>query len=486
MSSRFRSLRLRIQVWHGLVLAVVIVAFGLSMILYARSTMYRRIDDELASAVEVLTGQLRAASPFVLQEMISSTNQRHEISSELRKLNAELRVPATFAPRRYRHDFEQPYYVIKGADGEDLRTSAAFVDVPALPPMSGDGGTRFRQYRGFREAYAAGPPGTWIVVGRMIEPDQRDLQEFGLLLLAAGAVVFSGGLAGGWMLSQKAVRPIDQISEVAAAMSQKRLSDRIDVSEMDSEFEQLATTLNDAFARLESAFVRQIQFTGDASHELRTPLAVMKMHLDMVMSGERTVDEYRDVITTCQRAVDRMAALVDSLLSLARMDAGTGDLSRQAAPLNKVISECLNDLQPLADASGVLIERDLTECTAVIDRQQIGQLVTNLVMNALAHCSSGATVTVSTVPQDDLVRLTVADTGEGIAAEHLPHIFDRFYRVDKSRTRTTGGSGLGLSICQAIAAAHGGRIIVESKLDEGTTVSVELPCQQPTQAGRSL
>ncbi len=224
------------------------------------------------------------------------------------------------------------YFVIFGFDGEILATSqpAAFVPDPG-PTMNppAPGLSHSRQRGEWREAYTYGPFGTRLVVGKSIAPEQSQLRSAALYLGATSAGVLLLGLAGGWFLSRRAVKPIRVITSVARDISASNLSRRIDTVGIQSELGMLATVLNATFARLEAAFAQQVQFTADASHELRTPLAVIHTHAQLALSRERTAEEYKKTLATCLRASTRMKALVDSLLLLASADAGNLSLDPQ-------------------------------------------------------------------------------------------------------------------------------------------------------------
>jgi heavy metal sensor kinase len=312
-------------------------------------------------------------------------------------------------------------------------------------------------------------------VGRDLGPDLADIHNLLLLLTGIGCTVFALGLTGGWILSRRSVRPIRKISKVAAEISEQDLSARIDGSEMDLEFEELSTTLNDTFDRLETAFQQQVQFTADASHELRTPLSVIRMHQELALSKQRSAKEYRAALETCQRSTARMTSLVESLLSLSRLDANGQHLRLQKENLADIVDEVVQATRLLAKAKRISVRSETVPALINGDRGRLGQVLTNLITNAIAYTADGGLIEVSIAVDGDHVVTAVADSGEGIAEEHLSRIFDRFYRVESERSREIGGSGLGLAICKAIVEAHGGTILVESTVGAGSVFSVQLP-----------
>ncbi len=261
---------------------------------------------------------------------------------------------------------------------------------------------------------------------------------------------------------------------MAAKISAGDLSQRIDLREADSELGQLAAVLNSTFARLEAAFAQQKQFASDAAHELRTPVSVILTQTQLALSREREAAGYKQTVEACQRAAQRMRKLIETLLELARFDAGQEVLKRFEFDYSGLVGECLELVQPLAEEKQVHLVQDLQVGTIQGDPDRISQVVTNLLTNALQYNQPGGEVRIRLVAEGGLAVLTVYNTGKGIAAEDLPRVFERFFRADKARTGAAN-SGLGLAICKAIVEAHGGSIEVTSKLTQGSTFTVRLP-----------
>jgi signal transduction histidine kinase len=231
--------------------------------------------------------------------------------------------------------------------------------------------------------------------------------------------------------------------------------------------------LNSTFARLEAAFAQQQQFTSDAAHELRTPVSVMLTQAQAALNRERTAPEYRETVEACQRAAQRMRKLIESLLALARLDAGQEVLKRLRFDFSKTVSDCAELVKPIAEARGIKISTALEPVEISGDSERLAQVVTNLLTNAIQYNRAEGAVNVTLELQNGFAVLTVADTGAGIPTEDLPRVFERFYRAEKSRTGA-GNSGLGLAISKAITEAHGGSIEVASELDRGTIFTVRL------------
>lgn len=342
------------------------------------------------------------------------------------------------------------------------------------PPSSGDD-TRIhtRTRDGFRESFYTTESGDCILVGRKLIPGLADGRlSVGWLFLGSLAVL-ALGLGGSWFIVAGALRPVGKISAAAAKISSGDLSQRISVTETESELGQLAEILNSTFARLEAAFAQQKRFTDDAAHELRTPLTALISEAQITLARERAVADYKEALAASLDIAQQMRRLTDSLLELARLDAGQEKLSRQKIDLSAVAGDCVKLAIPLAAPRRLQFLCDLTPAEIFADPERLSQVVTNLVTNAIHYNREGGKIRVTTSLENHAAVLTVADTGDGISAADLPHVFERFYRADKSRS--TGGLGLGLAITKAIVTAHGGTIEVTSQKNAGTTFRVRLP-----------
>ena len=253
------------------------------------------------------------------------------------------------------------------------------------------------------------------------------------------------------------------------------MSQRINTAETESELGQLAAVLNSTFARLETAFAQQQQFTADAAHELRTPVSVILAQTQTALSRERYAAEYRETVEACERSAQRMRRLIESLLELARLDAGQENMKRLRFDLAKVVKDCVEQVQPVAGQRNVKVLADLAPVEITGDAERLAQVVTNLLANAIQYNRLDGEVRIKLEAKSGLAVLTITDTGPGIPAQDLPHVFERFYRGDKSRTISNGHAGLGLAISKAIVEAHGGTIEVSSRTGQGTTFTVRLP-----------
>jgi two-component system OmpR family sensor kinase len=320
-----------------------------------------------------------------------------------------------------------------------------------------------------------------MIFGGILDPNAL-VRRFLLTLVGGSLLTLVVALVGGFWLADRAMRPVKTITMAARSISETDLSRRLNMQGKD-ELGELANTFDAMLARLQAAFERQRQFVADASHELRTPLTIVNLETSRAIASRRSLQEYQHALIIIHGENDFMTSLVNDLLTLARMDAGQTTIEKMPLDLSDVAVDTIERLTPLATRNGVTLEAgNLPETHLLGDRQYLLQMLSNLVENAIKYSTGDRKlVRVETGAADGNTWVRVSDTGPGIAPEHLPHLFDRFYRVDKARThdterdsdfRSPSGSGLGLSIVQWIAQVHGGEVHVESTLGAGTTFEV--------------
>jgi heavy metal sensor kinase len=484
-----KSIRWSLLVWHGFILLMVLAGFGTMLFYRIRHSRYQAVDAELAGTAHMLVGELHPRHRPPRDRPGAPPERRDPFFNEL---DAEISDPAMSEPRLAPEDDPQPtrdfdmrfavesrgnaYYAAWRSDGTRLAASRAGAGVaypgklPVPPPP-----TSFRWRDGFREAIAPGPANTTVLVGRSVAREQAELRQLAITLGGTGAGLLAMGLLGGWLVATRAIRPIHAIGEAAEKISGSNLSRRIDVAETNSELGTLAQVLNAMFARLETAFDRQVRFTADASHELRTPLSIIYSNTELALSKERSVEEYRETLHSTFRAAKRMKSLVEGLLVLAGADAGKLAVNRQPLDLAPIVRDCAELVAPLAADRQVKVELNVDSDQVSGDAMRLSQLMMNLLSNAILYNRPDGRVSVTLSTHEPWVLLQVTDTGAGVAPEHLPHLFDRFYRADASRSRESGGTGLGLAICKSIVEAHEGEISVVSEAGVGSTFSVRLP-----------
>ncbi|HEX5269579.1 MAG TPA: ATP-binding protein [Gemmataceae bacterium] len=466
-----KSIRTRLQLWYAAVLLAVVGGFAGLLYLREREARLQEVDARVRSAALYLDANLRPFPPFELHGSPADEPPpppRRPPPPGRERLVAGLDVPP---------EAKGSSFAVWRADGSVLKASVPpgepIPDEPA--PGSVPAQVRLSRRGEVAEAAMLGPGRTRIVVWASLGPELAALDRFAWQLAAAGAAVLAVGLAGGWLVSARILRPVAAISDTASAISATNLSQRIDVAGVDLELADLARVLNEAFDRLEAAFERQTRFTADASHELRTPLAILRTHAELALARPRPAEEYRETIETCLRAAVRMSTLVEGLLTLARADAGKLELLRQPVDLRQVVEEGLVLFRPLAEGRDVRLSSALEPAEVVGDGVRLAQVLTNLLSNALQYNRTGGEVRVGLTTEPAEAVLAVTDTGCGIPEEDRPYLFERFYRVDKARARASGGNGLGLAICKSIVEAHGGTIGFTTEAGRGSTFTVRLP-----------
>ena len=494
------SIRWRLQAWLAFLLVCVLSGFGVTVYQLHRLNQFNQLDEELGRRVAALNTAVRGGPPPEFDHGRPQFGGRPEHSDP----DDDSAHPV---PPRGRPDFPPPgrpremrfgpralrfspellslfdetqtngfYFAAWTRDGSLLKRSTNAPPDLALPERPGrDARTHRRMRDAFREAYYFTGLGDCVLAGRSITADLDAMRQFAWWLLAAGGAVLALGLGGGWRLTTRAIRPIEEISAAASRISAGNLSERIRGPGTNNELGRLAGVLNSTFGRLDAAFSQQRRFTADASHELRTPLAVIISETQTALARERTAEEYRETVEACLDTAQQMRRLTESLLELARLDAGQEQIQSSSQDLAQIARNCVERIRPLAAQSHIPIHCDLALAPVMGNADQLAQVVTNLLANAIHYNKPSGDIRVSSRTEDKTALLVVADTGQGIAAEDLPHIFERFYRADTSRSRAQGRSGLGLAICKAIVDAAGGSIEVKSQVGEGATFTVRFP-----------
>jgi two-component system OmpR family sensor kinase len=360
------------------------------------------------------------------------------------------------------------------------------IDVPATSGPGGaayftvdaiDGGDRYRV-----RAESDPGSGAMLIVATSLEDVDATLRRLLLIMLLVTAVVLAALAGLGLWVVRRALRPLDAIGATAAAISAGDLSQRIERAEPRTEVGRLGISLNAMLGQIESAFAAQAaserklrRFVADASHELRTPLAAVRAYAELFGRGaDRRPDDLARSMLGIRRESERMSLLVDDLLLLARLDEGR-PLAREPVELDQVVGEAVET--GLTVEPGRPIDLQAAAATVLGDRERLRQIVDNLLANVRAHTPAGAPVRVRVGPVDGRAVIEVEDSGPGLNGDDLERVFERFYRADQSRSRVSGGVGLGLSIVAAVAEAHGGSAAARSEPGRGATFSVALPLE---------
>jgi len=456
-----RSIRVRLTLWYVLLLAVILAAFSGGVFLALRQNLYTNLNDSLDNREAIVAALVtyRDGKPGLSGVDIPGDPVEGEHFARVFDSSGEV----TF-------DNSAPALSVP-IDADALGAALAGTPTRSTSETS-KGQLRVLTTPIRRDSTVVGV----IQVGL----SEGDVRETLTILLVIIAVAYPLTLlvtsAGGVFLAGRALSPIDRLTRVARQITAEDLSQRLDLRLPDDEVGRLARTFDDMIARLDEAFRRQRQFTADASHELRTPLTAIKGQAEVALQRDRQAGAYQDVLRAINSEVDRMIRLVGSLLTLARADAGRIPVAREPVNLGAIVTDAIEQIRPAAASNEItILLRPGDDIRLIADEDLLLQLMLNLLDNALKYTPAEGSVDVAWGVAGKDAEVRVSDTGRGIAPEHLPHVFDRFYRVDAARSGTEGSAGLGLSISRWIAEVHGGSITVESEPGQGSTFTVRLP-----------
>ena len=456
----FTSVRTRLTLWYAAVLGVSLIAFALLVYYAAASVFYQRQDEVLRSTAETVASayiqeleeeqSIPKANEVVLAEMVFP-NRYVEVadanglvvawSSNLDRGVLSL-PPATLAEARKQS--------VSFAVVNNLRV--------AVVPLS--------QTRDYGYAAVAEP---LSVVDAGLSRLRRDFIAGVPLVLLLASI-------GGYFLARKTLSPIALMNQQTQRITVENLTARLDVMNRHDELGGLATTINHLLARLENSFQEQQRFVADASHELRTPLAVLRGETEVALSQRRTLDEYKVSLNLIKDEAERLSRIVEDLFILARQPFDRPRLVKEPVSLNELVGECARAAQVLAAPKELKVTVNAPVLLTVEgDEELLQRMILNLLDNAVKYTPARGEIGIELAAHNGDARIMVRDSGIGIPREDQAHVFDRFYRVDKARSRAMGGAGLGLSIVHWIATAHGGTIRVESQTGRGSVFTIELP-----------
>jgi heavy metal sensor kinase len=458
--TRPRNVRTRLALWHGAALVAVVAVYAAAVFAQVRDDLYESLDGQLA-------GDHALAVQWLRQDGATA--------------DAPVRGPSGPSERQT----EVPWIDAWTADGRRVFDAGRRPPLPspAGPPSTWVHGPRSMRFDSGRrtrvEVVAVELDGTtvYVRVGRSEEFTRQELGEFAAALALSLPAAFTVAAFAAYLLARRALTPVAAMTTRARQITADRLDQRLPIVDPADEFGQLAGVINDLLSRLDQAFQTLRRFTADASHELRTPLTAIRSVGEVGLRGRRSEPEYREIIGSILEEVDRLTQMTDSLLLLSRADSGKADLRPAELDLAALAREVAGDLDVLAEERRLTLRIDAPADPVLVtaDRSTLRQAVANLLDNAIKYSPEGAEVHLAVRCTRAEAVLAVADAGPGIAAEHLPHIFDRFYRADAGRARDQrGGAGLGLAIARWAVEANGGRIEVESTPERGSVFRVVL------------
>ncbi len=453
-------IRTRVTVWYVTLLAGLIVALGVFVVFRLRTDLIGGVDASLDTRAAQISlgyqgsgeGEFQDVSDASLKGLPGGESAAQLLDAAGTVLEAS-GIPAGEGPM---------------IDQQQIAAAVGGATVRASMDLGADGeASRVLAVRLPRS------PGRVIVVATSLDSVDESVSHLTILMLLAGPALLVVAGFGGWWLAGAALSPVARMTRQASTIGIARLDERVDVPDTADEIHDLAVTMNAMLERLEGGVRDQRRFVADASHELRTPLAVMLSEIEVSIRDPQLSQEAREVLASVQQEVEEMCATVEDMLTLARADEGQLVLVREPIDLLEVASEVRESLVSMAESADVEVRIRGSAAPVLADRRRIEQVVRNLLANAIRYVGRGGHVVVSIWRESGEVGCEVRDNGPGISAEALPHVFDRFYRADASRTGP--GSGLGLAICREILVAHDGDIRVASEPGKGSEFTFMLP-----------
>lgn len=462
-----RSIRFRLVAWHAGLLTGIFLLFGLAIYFGVKFHLERNLaDSQLRRASQIAQGLLgdidRSGEAYVIDEI--TARYAPEVNGRFIRVirqNGTV-LYASGKPKDLSFDPSSLPAVIQHGEKDSVRKQP-LADGKKLLIASLPFVTRNRA----RFLIEAGAP---------LEPIQLVLNRLLLGLLLGLPVVLAVAIAGGHLLVTRALAPVETIGRSAEQITLHHLTERLPVARTGDELERLSIALNNMITRLEAAFQQNRRFMADASHELRTPLTIIRGELEGIMRQPGVSSDLTDTVGNVLEEVERLARIVESLFALAKLQAGEAQARWDRFDLARLAAGTAEQMCLLAEDKEISISCDAPHHVAVEgDSARLKQVVVNLLDNAIKYTPQGGAVTLKVGESSGKAVLEVADNGIGIPAAEQPHVFERFFRVDKARSRDFGGAGLGLAIVQSICAAHGGQVAVQSTEGCGSRFRVELP-----------
>ncbi len=483
---RLASTRLRLTAWYAALLLLVLVALGISVEALATNRLQADVDRRLENTAEDIG--------LVIQQRLATWS----FSTEPVRFEDIVPNLGSFASRGLMVQITDPSgRVVRGSEYAPetslVPEDPAPTGEPRIVTTSWDGDHMRAVHYPVTVTDRSGS--RWyigaVIVGERLITMHETIGSLRQVLMVASGLGLLLALAGGWVMAGRALRPVDQVTAAAAHIAagdgtSSSLAARLPVPLADDELARLSSTFNAMLDRLQASFLAQERFVADASHELRTPLTAIRGNVDVLSRqtrhGSRALltGDLEPALDDIRVESDRMRRLLDDLLLLARSDSGEGSRvapisTESAVRLDAIASDAVRSAASLTQGQVLELEAPRPVLLAG-DPDRLRQLIMILLDNAIRHTPPGGHVRVAVASgSDGTARVAVRDDGEGIAAEHLPHLFERFYRADGARGRASGGTGLGLAIARAICRAHGGDIEVRSSPGQGATFIATLP-----------
>jgi heavy metal sensor kinase len=465
-----RSITFRLVVWYTSLLTCIFILLGVLLYFGLQHFVESDRQQALLRRAQIIGATLLAN--------VQPANEKY-VASEIKSLYAPENSGRFM--RISRADGTQIY-----RSGEPTDGSFNPADVPSIISDTDTQLTRIVTLPGDKTMILSGLDCTalnnqhyFVEVGILLDPVEEMLRHL-FLQLALGlplAVAIIAG--GGWLLVRRALQPVAEITRAAEMITQHNTSERMPVAHTGDELEKLSLSLNRMIARLDDAFRNSTRFVADASHELRTPLTILRGELEMLAEDPQVSPQARERIFSMLEEVSTLGKIVEQLFALSRLDAGEAQAEWQSLDLADLAKTTAEQMSLLAEDKHIAIQSDArTPVLIEGDRVRLKQVVVNLLDNAIKYTPQDGAVHLSVNALNGHAVLEVSDNGVGIPAEALPHVFERFFRVDQSRSTDSGGAGLGLSIVKSICTAHGAVVDVQSTIRQGSTFRVKFPLHQ--------
>lgn len=473
-SMRRLSIGVRLTLWYLAIFALAQILFGAGMWFILRHNLYDLVDDGLEAQVDDLRNFLRSQpKDRPIAKVQEEVNETYTIEHP----GDYLALYAEDNQLIYRSAFMQAHQAILLPPNQVKR------------PVVRSGWIDGRPFRFLFQKLQVNGHVYTVEMGIPADDAVETLHDFRVYLLMFAPLLLLVAAGGGYWLSRRALSPVDSLVRTAREVSGANLSSRLQKLETGDELQRLSDTLNAMLDRIESAFQRITQFTADASHELRTPVSLIRTEAELALRRSRGEAEYKESLRHILLEAERTTALIEQLLSMARADSGRETLHFEPVDLRQTLRGVVDGWQQVATIRNLQFSAslDAPDFSVLGDETLLRRLVDVLLDNAFKYTPSPGSVHLSLETQGESAIIRVQDSGVGIADEDQGKIFERFYRVDKARSRAQGGAGLGLAIAQWIVTQHGGSIGVESRPGQGSTFRVELPMtaapvQNPTPA----
>jgi heavy metal sensor kinase len=455
------SIRLRLTAWYVAILLASLSLFGITAFVAMKKGIEKSVDENLegqADGVAEVMGRVLQEEPAALQDEL----REHQ---ELREQADFLQVCDQNDRWIYRSRLMTHYDVPVPVKASYAAYNVMSADLPLRVLV--------REMNAGAQTYR-------IQVASPMDDFYDAIDRFKWMILLISPVVLVLASAGGYWLSGRALAPVDKITQAAEEINSNNLARRLHEPRSGDELQRLSQTLNHMLDRLEVSFNRITQFTADASHELRTPLALMRTTTEVSLRTSQTVADYREAQEEVLVELEKTSSLIEKLMLLARADAGVETLQRTPVNLAECLRDACNDGRILAEAKQLKFAADIERRDLLVegDSHALHRLFLILIDNAVKYTPAGGAITLGLRRNNGSAVAEFRDTGIGVSADDLPHIFERFYRADKARSREFGGVGLGLSIARWVAEAHNGSIEVQSTPGSGSVFRVRLPLLQ--------